>query len=248
MKKALLTLTLMLVASVTTFAQTTKDVVYLKDGNIIRGQLVEIIPDKHVKIKTADGSLFVYSTNDVARIENGEAAKKEKKSEDAPTFNGRKIARGFKGFVEGSFSASLDGSSYHREGLSVSLGSQILPQLFVGGGIGFEYFGKHNTVNVPIYADIRTNFINGPISPFIGTKFGFAFGRDIQGFYFNPMLGCRFGLTNKLALHAAIGYALLYDVYLSETYYYVVHNEHNYTVEFEGKSISAIKIQFGFEF
>ena len=81
MKKALLTLTLMLVASVTTFAQTTKDVVYLKDGNVIRGQLVEIIPNKQVKIKTADGSLFVYNTNDVARIENAEIAKKEKKSE-----------------------------------------------------------------------------------------------------------------------------------------------------------------------
>ena len=248
MKKALLTLTLMLVASVTTLAQTTKDVVYLKDGNVIRGQLVEIIPDKQVKIKTADGSLFVYNTNDVARIENGEIAKKEKKSEDEPTFNGRKIARGFKGFVEGSFSASLDGSSYHREGLSVSLGSQILPQLFVGGGIGFEYFGKPNTVTVPIYLDIRTNFINGPISPFIGTKFGYAFGRDIQGFYFNPMLGCRFGLTNKLALHAAIGYALLYDVYLSETYYYVPRNDYAYTAELEGKPTSAIKIQFGFEF
>ena len=248
MKKALLTLTLMLVASVTTLAQTTKDVVYLKDGNVIRGQLVEIIPDKHVKIKTADGSLFVYNTNDVARIENGEIAKKEKKSEDEPTFNGRKIARGFKGFVEGSFSASLDGSSYHREGLSVSLGSQILPQLFVGGGIGIEYFGKHNTVNVPIYADIRTNFINGSISPFIGTKFGYAFGRDIQGFYFNPMLGCRFGLTNKLALHTAIGYALLYDAYLSETYYYGQSNEYYYNVDFDGTPTSAIKIQFGFEF
>ena len=238
MKKALLTLTLMLVASVTTFAQTTKDVVYLKDGNVIRGQLVEIIPNKQVKIKTADGSLFVYSTNDVARIENGEAAKKEKKSEDAPTFNGRKIARGFKGFVEGSFSASLDGSSYHREGLSVSLGSQILPQLFVGGGIGFEYFGKPNTVTVPIY----------PISPFIGTKFGYAFGRDIQGLYFNPMLGCRFGLTNKLALHAAIGYALIYDVYISETYNYGQSNEYYYNVDFDGTPTSAIKIQFGFEF
>ena len=249
MKKALLTLTLMLVASVTTFAQTTKDVVYLKDGNVIRGQLVEIIPDKQVKIKTADGSLFVYNTNDVARIENAEIAKKEKKSEDEPTFNGlKKIARGFKGFVEGSFSASLDGSSYHREGLSVSLGSQILPQLFVGGGIGFEYFGKHDMVTVPIYLDIRTNFINGPISPFIGTKFGYTFGRDIQGFYFNPMLGCRFGLTNKLALHAAIGYALIYDVYISETYNYGQSNEYYYNVDFDGTPTSAIKIQFGFEF
>lgn len=80
MKKALLTLTLMLVASVTTFAQTTKDVVYLKDGNVIRGQLVEIIPNKQVKIKTADGSLFVYNTNDVARIENAEMQRKKRRA------------------------------------------------------------------------------------------------------------------------------------------------------------------------
>lgn len=62
------------------------------------------------------------------------------------------------------------------------------------------------------------------------------------------MLGCRFGLTNKLALHAAIGYALIYDVYISETYNYGQSNEYYYNVDFDGTPISAIKIQFGFEF
>lgn len=248
MKKVLLILALMLGASTATFGQSTKDVLYLKNGSVIYGQLIEMVPDKQVKIKTADGSVFIYNTSEVDRIEKAEKEVKEQRSERKSSFRTRKIATGFKGFIDDSYSASMNGSDFNRGGLSVSLGSQILPQLFVGAGLGLEYYNELEVLTVPVFADVRVNFINGPISPFLGVKVGYTALGDFEGFYLNPMVGCRFGLTNKLALHAAIGYALLYDVYLSETYYYVVHNEHNYTVEFEGKSISAIKIQFGFEF
>jgi hypothetical protein len=45
-----------------------QDVVYLKNGSIIRGIIIEQIPSKTLKIKTADGSVFVYQMDDVARI------------------------------------------------------------------------------------------------------------------------------------------------------------------------------------
>jgi len=45
-----------------------QDVVYLKNGSIIRGYIVEQIPNQTIKIKTSDGSVFVYSMNDVERI------------------------------------------------------------------------------------------------------------------------------------------------------------------------------------
>lgn len=41
MKKVLLILALMLGASTATFAQSTKDVLYLKNGSVIYGQLIE---------------------------------------------------------------------------------------------------------------------------------------------------------------------------------------------------------------
>ena len=61
------------------------------------------------------------------------------------------------------------------------------------------------------------------------------------------MVGCRVGLTSKLALHAAIGYALQnadddYNV-PNDVYYYGAKNYSKGV-----SSISAIKIQFGFEF
>ena len=45
-----------------------QDVVYLKNGSIIRGDIIEQIPNKTIKVKTSDGSVFVYSMNDIERI------------------------------------------------------------------------------------------------------------------------------------------------------------------------------------
>ncbi len=50
------------------------DVVYLKNGSIIRGLIMEQIPNETLKIQTADGSLFVYKMEEVVKI-----TKEEKK-------------------------------------------------------------------------------------------------------------------------------------------------------------------------
>jgi hypothetical protein len=50
------------------------DVVYLKNGSIIRGIIVEQIPDVSIKIKTADGSLFVFKMSEIEKITKEEVA------------------------------------------------------------------------------------------------------------------------------------------------------------------------------
>lgn len=45
-----------------------QDVVYLKNGSIIRGIIIEQVPNKSLKIKTKDGSVFVYNMDDIERI------------------------------------------------------------------------------------------------------------------------------------------------------------------------------------
>lgn len=49
-------------------AQDTQDVVYLKNGSIIRGMVIEQVPGKSLKIRTKDGSVFVYTMEEVERI------------------------------------------------------------------------------------------------------------------------------------------------------------------------------------
>ena len=49
-------------------AQQMEDVVHLKNGGIVRGMIVEQIPNESLKVQTQDGSLFVYTMDEIARM------------------------------------------------------------------------------------------------------------------------------------------------------------------------------------
>lgn len=61
------------------YSQDNIDVVYLKNGSIIKGTIVEQVPNVSLKIKTSDGSIFVYQMDEVEKI-----TKEEKKREPKP--------------------------------------------------------------------------------------------------------------------------------------------------------------------
>ncbi len=111
--------------------------------------------------------------------------------------------------------------------LTTTHGYQFNPYLFVGGGIGLsiwyesdEYDAsyivgdililkkKRNTLSVPIYADVKLYpFSDLPLSPYLDVQIGYTVG-DVKGFYFNPEIGVRFGLNDRLGFNFGIGYQL----------------------------------------
>ena len=50
------------------FCEEYEDVVYLKDGSIIKGTIIEQIPNESLKIKTTGGSIFVYRMDEISKI------------------------------------------------------------------------------------------------------------------------------------------------------------------------------------
>jgi hypothetical protein len=58
----------MLVVVTLCYAQQTVDVVYLKNGDIRKGTIVENVPDDHLRIETADGSIFTIKYEDIEKI------------------------------------------------------------------------------------------------------------------------------------------------------------------------------------
>jgi hypothetical protein len=48
--------------------QAMQDVIYLKNGSVVRGVIVEQVPNSSVKIRTSDGSEFVYPISDVLKM------------------------------------------------------------------------------------------------------------------------------------------------------------------------------------
>lgn len=45
-----------------------EDVVYLKDGSVVHGMIIEEVPGKSVKVQTSDGNIFVYKTAQIEKI------------------------------------------------------------------------------------------------------------------------------------------------------------------------------------
>ena len=54
-----------------------RDVLFLKNGSIIKGSIIEMNPTTGIKIKTADGSLFVYKMDDILKTEKEEVSEKQ---------------------------------------------------------------------------------------------------------------------------------------------------------------------------
>ena len=50
------------------FAQGIEDVVYLENGGIVRGAILEQIPDESLKIRRRDGRVFSYKMNEIEKI------------------------------------------------------------------------------------------------------------------------------------------------------------------------------------
>jgi hypothetical protein len=63
-----LLLVLILFTTASAQSQALQDAVYLKNGSIIRGLIMEQIPGNTLKILMADGSLFVYQQSEVEKI------------------------------------------------------------------------------------------------------------------------------------------------------------------------------------
>ena len=68
-----------LTSAVLSAKEQAEDVVYLKNGSIIRGQIIEIIPEMGVKIETSGGSIFVYQFEEIEKIEERKGIDTQKK-------------------------------------------------------------------------------------------------------------------------------------------------------------------------
>ena len=68
MRRVLPLLVLLLVCVGSLAAQEMEDVVYLRDGTVVRGEIIEQVPGQSIRIRTRDGSVYVYTMNLIERI------------------------------------------------------------------------------------------------------------------------------------------------------------------------------------
>lgn len=145
---------------------------------------------------------------------------------------------GYKGFMEAGYTFGIGDYGTDRVAFTTTHGYQINPYVFTGIGAGVNYFTDAEVWGVPIFADVRANFLNNSISPFVDIKIGYSV-TDVKGLYFNPSVGCRIGVSNNAALILSIGY----EMQTVDVFYFV--NYHPYE---SSENCGGLTIKLGIDF
>lgn len=234
--------------------------VELKNGRVLKGIRLEDTPSGFMKIKCVDGQVYAFKKDQIANF-NGESSTiqkstytKSKKTGEDKIQEGITIGfrnynydiTGYRGFVDIGYTVGLGDFDLNRINFSTSHGYQFNPYLFVGIGIGAQYFDDSEEWLCPIFADVRCNIIkNTPLIPFIGIKGGYSFYPEDSfedvGAYINPSVGAKYMISSKCAVNLSVGYtAQLFD--------YVETINSGAQIKTTTKNMGGFTISAGFEF
>jgi len=168
LKHLILIFSFILIASNFSYAQQNdvEDVLYLKDGSILRGEVIEEL-SQTVRIKLIGGSELVIKTENI--IER----KEETKYVPQRHFHNKK---------KGIYSLSSLGLQYDFEEnldllLETSIGYQIDPRIAIG--IGSNITSYNGNVFVPIFGEIRGEILaKKPVTPIYYGSLGWGLKLD----------------------------------------------------------------------
>jgi hypothetical protein len=195
-----------------------EDVVYLKNGSIIRGEILELNTVESVKIQLYGGSVFVFSMDEVEKItkEPSFMKKKQKKItiKEKGFFNttetginlstGNGNNNGWGGYYSGSA-----GFSFHN------ISGIYFNHWFAAGvGIGIDNFGNDYPIS-PVYLRLEGNLLKSSITPFYFIDGGIGipwqkkrneYSTVTGGFGGNAGFGLKFHTASALSWHFSVGY------------------------------------------
>jgi hypothetical protein len=197
-----------------------QEVVYLKNGSVIRGVIIEQVPNKALKIETADGNIFVFEMDEIEKITKEKIKEKEPEKTEDETWEEMDKALGVteadKGpstdFKKRGFNCNLDfGVFIDEAGLSVplriTLGGYIGRAVQLGFGTGVDIY---TDPWLPAYLDLRINLLPYRVTPQFVFNGGYAIDlerTEIGGFMGSGGLGVKFFFpNNKTAMSFTFGY------------------------------------------
>ena len=190
------------------FAQSNyQDVVYLKNGSIIRGIIIEQVPNKSIKIETVDRNVFVYQIDEIEKF-----TKEPYQDKSANPLNSKGLQSGQISIVELGYQIGVGHFGLDRLKLNIINGYQINPHFSLGFGTGLRYYLDAKAALFPVFADLRSTFVYDEVLPYLSLGLGYSFDATNNfegvGFLLNPRLGLSFKVADKYALNFGLGYEM----------------------------------------
>lgn len=221
MKKYLALLLFAIITTVSFGQNNYQDVVYLKNGSIIRGVIIEQVPSESIKIETADKSVFVFQMDEIEKMT------KELPSETTELKNSSDRKKGFIGLELGAnipvgkFADENDGAA--KTGFQINLinfGYLFSDNIGITAtwfgasnpieGADNEYLWSHGGLLVgPLFSFPISEKVEWDVKPMIGLSWASITNKDLElasSFAFNLGSGFRFNVSRLIALTLGVDY------------------------------------------
>ena len=241
MKKHLISLILLTIIILPVSAQKIKDALYLKNGSVIYGKLLEISENKY-RIQTSDGSLFNFQADEV-----------DKFLKETPRYDGRKTnVAGFAleaGLLIGSQNSDLNAPF----SFNIIVNYTSFTKNIFGIGSGVEFLGSTFS---PLFFEYRRLLNDRKTAPFIFFRGGALFhtGGDEESDPYNQYYYPKdYKGGTSLGIGTGISWAREdMETYLSFAYRYAQtsykqdnYNDIIYTYK---NQYNRLEVKFGFKF
>ena len=130
------------------------------------------------------------------------------KNENSRSFDNKGLNQGILKIVELGYQMGVGDLGMDRLKLNVIIGYQANPYFSFGLGMGLRFYAfSTEEVVFPLFANIKVNFADTKISPYISLGAGYSVNKG-YGFLFNPNVGLSFKISDKNTINVGIGYEI----------------------------------------
>jgi hypothetical protein len=182
-----------------------EDIVYLKNGSVIRGEILKEENPGYLRIRTEGDNIWSFARSDIDSVGQGERISRIYQTVRK---NGFQNITGF-GVLVGS--GESDKSTVFS--LATVNGYYFYRKWFTGAHLGVELY-EYSTC--PVGGDVRYNFFPGRWSNFLYLKGGYAFAlgkpEEPWGYHYKPRGGPWLGLGAGLDIRVNERNSLLFEI------------------------------------
>jgi len=192
------------------------DVIYLKNGSVIRGSIFEQKPDEYIKVQSLDGNTYVYKPSEVEKItkEVNTVPVTAEKKQAAPRIQKENQTQ-YQAPKKGMWFAA-ETQFLNPPGMDFVLGYKLHRFAYLGGGAGFNnytgaLFSNGRTFSgtiIPVYirysGDILRGYekkpgdgTRGRVTPFYFVEGGYGFAWNNAPFYSTDLVNGAYGGSGK---------------------------------------------------
>ncbi len=241
--------TFLLIFPVMTIAQQNEfDALYLNNGSVLRGKVLESTPGQGVKIEMVGNNILVIPEDEIQKIIMRETEPVTSSKSSQPSR------------IEVHPQVHLFGGSDQSWGFTVNTAYVFPFRLSVGVGTGVEWF---STAMLPMFANVNYKILPGKWSPYLYAQAGYALSleknQDNYYYYYSDQknhggilagagAGIRKDFSNYSAITFSVGYRFQQSRMTAE-YDYWYDGDPNHKVKTERtEQFNRIALSLGFLF